>query len=142
MSDPYNLQRFLDAQDGSFDAALAELGAGSKQGHWMWFVFPQLPRLGRSPTAKFYGIASLAEAEAYLDHPILGERLRRSVEAILPYVGKRTPEQILGDVDAMKLKSSLTLFDRVHPGDVFDRGLIGFYGEPDDRTLALLNGQD
>jgi uncharacterized protein (DUF1810 family) len=139
VSDPYNLQRFLDAQDGSFDAALAELGAGSKQGHWMWFVFPQLARLGRSPTAKFYGIASLAEAAAYLDHPILGERLRRSVEAILPYVAKRTPEQILGFVDAMKLKSSLTLFDRVHPGDVFDRALIGFYGERDDRTLALLN---
>jgi uncharacterized protein (DUF1810 family) len=141
VSDPYNLQRFLDAQEGVFDTALAELSSGSKQSHWMWFIFPQLVGLGRSPTAQFYAIASFHETQAYLDHPRLGQRLRRSVEALLPWAGRRTAEQILGPVDAMKLRSSLTLFDRVGPAGLFDRGLAAFFsGERDERTLALLNG--
>ncbi|HEX2624454.1 MAG TPA: DUF1810 domain-containing protein [Sphingomicrobium sp.] len=142
MSDPHHLQRFLDAQEDWFEIALGELKAGSKRSHWMWFIFPQLAALGRSPTAKFYGIASITEARAYLDHPILGVRLRHSVEALLPYAGQRMPEQILGPVDALKLKSCLTLFDVIRPGDIFDRALAGFYGERDARTLALLNRQD
>jgi uncharacterized protein (DUF1810 family) len=140
VSDPYNLQRFLDAQDGIFETALAELRAGSKQCHWMWFVFPQLAGLGRSPTAKFYGIGSIDEARAYLAHPVLGARLRECVEALLAWAGRRNPEQILGPIDAIKLRSSLTLFDQVEPVSLFARGLEAFLaGKRDERTLALLN---
>jgi uncharacterized protein (DUF1810 family) len=139
VSDPYNLQRFVEAQDGVFDTTLAELSADAKQRHWMWFVFPQLAGLGRSPTAQFYAIGSLDEACAYLHHPILGPRLRESVDALLPWAGRRTPEQILGVVDATKLRSSLTLFDAVEPNNLFDRALLNFFGgERDERTLALL----
>jgi uncharacterized protein (DUF1810 family) len=140
VTDPHNLQRFVDAQDGVFDTALAELRAGTKQSHWMWFVFPQLAGLGHSPTAQFYAIGSTNEARAYLQHPILGPRLRESVEALLPWADKRTPEQILGPIDATKLKSSLTLFDEVESGGLFKRGLADFFGGArDERTLALLN---
>jgi uncharacterized protein (DUF1810 family) len=140
VSDPYNLQRFLDAQDGILETALAELRAGSKQSHWMWFIFSQLAGLGRSPTAKFYGIGSIDEARAYLAHPVLGARLRACVEALLPWAGRRGPEQILGPIDAMKLGSSLTLFDQVETVGLFARGLEAFFaGKRDERTLALLN---
>jgi len=140
VSDPHNLQRFLDAQEGVIDTALAELEAGTKQSHWMWFIFPQLAGLGLSPTAQYYGIASFEEARAYLEHPLIGGRLRKCVEALLPWAGKRSPEQILRSVDALKLKSSLTLFDQVEPRSLFERGLAGFYGgRRDERTLALLN---
>lgn len=139
MGDPYNLRRFTEAQDGIYDAAHAELHAGSKQGHWMWFIFPQLEGLGRSPTARHFGIGSLDEARAYLEHPLLGPRLRRCVEALLPWKN-RSAEQILGSIDAMKLRSSLTLFDRVEPRGIFAEGLAEFYaGKPDQQTLALLN---
>lgn len=139
MVDPYNLQRFLNAQDGVYKTALAELSAGSKRSHWMWFVFPQLAGLGRSPTAEYYAIASIDEARAYLAHPMLGSRLRACVEAILPWGAKCSAEQIFGAVDAMKLRSSLTLFDRAEPGDPFAAGLAAFFaGERDERTLALL----
>ena len=142
MSDLYNLQRFLDAQEGTFETALAELKGGSKQSHWMWFIFPQLAGLGHSPTARYFGIALLDEARAYLEHPLLGRRLRQCVDAVLPWADKRTAEQILGAVDAMKLRSSLTLFDQVEPGSLFRRGLqLLFDGKPDERTLALLNGK-
>ena len=140
MSDLHNLQRFLDAQDGIYETALAELCAGSKQSHWMWFIFPQLRGLGLSPTAQRYAIASLDEARAYLEHPVLGARLRESVEALLPWEG-RPAEQILGPIDAIKLRSSLTLFDRVRPNTPFAEGLAAFFrGQRDERTLALLNG--
>ena len=142
-ADPYNLQRFVDAQNGVFDTALAELRAGSKQSHWMWFIFPQLAGLGRSPTAQFYAIASLKEAHAYLAHWLLGRRLRQSIEALLPWAGKRSVEQILGVVDAMKVRSSLTLFDRVSPDDLFGRALDDlFAGAPDERTLAQLEPKE
>lgn len=141
MSDPYNLQRFIDAQDGVIEAALAELKAGAKRSHWMWFIFPQLRQLGRSPTAKHYGITSIEEASAYLQHPLLGPRLTASIETILRWAGRRTPEQILGPVDTLKFRSSLTLFDAGQPGGLFDRALAAFYGGiRDERTLALLNG--
>jgi len=133
------LQRFVDAQDGVFETALAELRAGAKRSHWMWFVFPQLAGLGHSPTARFYAIRSLAEARAYLDHPLLGTRLTQCVEAILPHAGHRSAEAILGSVDALKLRSSLTLFELVAPHDIFAKALDAFFGgEPDERTLALI----
>jgi uncharacterized protein (DUF1810 family) len=141
VSDPFDLQRFVDAQDGIFQTALGELETGSKQSHWMLFIFPQLSGLGRSPTAIYYAIASLREARAYLDHPLLGPRLRSATEALLPWAGRRSAEQILGSIDAVKLRSSLTLFDRVEQDGLFARGLAGFFsGERDERTLALLNG--
>jgi len=136
---PDNLQRFLDAQDGVIDTALAEIRAGSKQSHWMWFVFPQLAGLGRSPTAKYFGLASIEEAGAYLGHTILGPRLRQCVEALLPWAGKHAAEEILGQIDAMKLRSCLTLFDSVEPGGIFGEALLNFFGgERDELTLALL----
>ncbi|HEX8841259.1 MAG TPA: DUF1810 domain-containing protein [Sphingomicrobium sp.] len=139
VTDPHNLQRFIDAQDGVFETALAELRSGLKQSHWIWFVFPQLAGLGRSPTAQHYAIASLEEARAYLDHPLLGPRLRRSVEVLLPWAGHRTAEQVLGPVDAMKLRSSLTLFDQAEPAGLFGDAIRAFFsGERDERTLALL----
>jgi uncharacterized protein (DUF1810 family) len=140
-SDPYDLQRFVAAQDGVFETALAELGAGSKQSHWMWFVFPQLRGLGRSPTAQHYGISSFEEARAYLSHALLGDRLRQSVEALLPWAGRRTPEEVLGPIDAMKLRSNLTLFDAVEPNSIFRDALDAFFkGAADQHTLALLEG--
>ena len=138
-SDPFDLQRFIDAQDGVYETALAELRAGSKQSHWMWFVFPQLAGLGRSPTALFYAIASIDEARAYLEHPLLGARLRECVDALLSWTDKRAPEQILGSIDAIKLRSSLTLFDHIDPHSLFEQALLNFFeGRRDERTLALL----
>ena len=142
MSDLYDLQRFIRAQDGVYETALAELRAGSKQSHWMWFVFPQLRGLGISPTAQYYGISSLEEALGFLDHPLLGARLRQSVEALLPWAARRTPEQIFGAIDAIKLRSCLTLFDAAEPGAVFAQALAAFFeGIRDERTLALLNAE-
>ena len=139
-SDPHKLQRFIDAQEGVIDAVLAELRAGAKQSHWMWFIFPQLEQLGRSPTAKFYGLASVHDARAYLDHPLLGARLRKCVEALLSWAANRSAEQILGNIDAIKLKSSLTLFDRLEPRGLFNEALLNFYdGKRDELTLALLD---
>ena len=137
-SDPFQLHRFIEAQESSFDQALTELRAGLKQSHWMWFIFPQLAGLGRSSTAIFYAIASRDEALAYLNHPVLGPRLRQSVEAIEPWAGERTAEGILGPIDAVKLRSSLTLFDAVEPNGLFGRALQSFFPGPDERTLALL----
>ena len=112
VSDPFNLQRFIDSQERVFADVLAELNAGSKQSHWMWFIFPQLAGLGQSPTARFYAISSLAEARAYLEHPLLGERLRQCVAALLHWQGRRSARTVFGPVDALKLRSSLTLFDQ------------------------------
>jgi uncharacterized protein (DUF1810 family) len=106
----------------------------------MWFIFPQLAGLGSSPAAQFYAIASLEEARSYLAHPLLGPRLKECVEAILPWAGRRTAVQILGTVDALKLRSSMTLFGEIEPAGPFVAALRAFYGgEPDQRTLALLN---
>ena len=140
MNDPCNLQRFIDAQDGIFEQAIDELRRGRKQSHWMWFIFPQLAGLGRSPTAQFFGLSSIDEARAYLAHPVLGVRLRESVEAIVPWSKRLSAEEILGPIDALKLKSSLTLFDQVEPDALFRTGLDRFFaGKKDERTLALLN---
>lgn len=141
MNDPYNLQRFIEAHDDDFEIALEELRAGSKQSHWMWFVFPQLAGLGRSPTAQNFAISSLDEARAYLAHPLLGPRLRQCLGALMQWAGNRTAEHLLGPIDAMKLRSSLTLFEAAAGGPAFARALDAFFGgERDERTLALLNG--
>jgi uncharacterized protein (DUF1810 family) len=135
------LDRFVQAQASVHDQALAELKAGRKTGHWMWFVLPQLRGLGRSSTAQHYGIADRTEAEAYLAHPLLGERLRQCVQATLAHRG-RSPERILGEVDALKFRSCLTLFDAVSatPANVFRDALEAFYGgRPDEATLDLLH---
>ena len=119
MADPFQLQRFVDAQaHGIFGQALAELTAGRKQGHWMWFIFPQHRDLGRSATAKFYGLSGVEEARAYAGHPLLGPRLRQCCAAILPHLESgRTVEAILGPVDAMKLRSSMEIFAEADPGE-------------------------
>lgn len=140
MADPYNLKRFVTAQEGAYETALAELCAGSKQTHWMWFIFPPVAGLGISPTAHHFAIGSINEARAYLAHPVVGPRLRQCVEAILPWSERLSAEDILGPIDALKLKSSFTLFDEAEPGTIFRAGLAVFFsGEPDQRTLALLN---
>ena len=117
--DPFNLQRFVDAQaDGVFEQALAELRNGAKRSHWMWFIFPQHVDLGRSPTAKHYGLSGLAEARAYAEHPLLGPRLEACCQAILPHLlaGKRA-DDMLGAIDALKLKSSMEMFAAAAPGE-------------------------
>jgi uncharacterized protein (DUF1810 family) len=138
-SDP--LARFLEAQDsgGTYETALAELRAGAKRSHWMWFVFPQLAGLGRSPTAQYYAIGSLAQARAYLDHPVLGARLRESAQALLERPGSDA-EAVFGGLDAMKLRSSMTLFARAAAeGSPFEQVLERYFGgRPDERTLDLL----
>lgn len=138
----YDLERFVAAQNGLFERALAELQAGHKQSHWIWFIFPQIAGLGHSDMAQRYAIASLDEARAYLKHPVLGERLERCVQALLPW-GNRSARQIMGTPDDMKLRSSMTLFALAEPGDSpFSQLLETFFnGEMDPRTLALL-GQD
>jgi uncharacterized protein (DUF1810 family) len=139
--DPHDLRRFVDAQAACYPQVLAELNAGRKRTHWMWFVFPQLAGLGASPTARRFAIASLAEARAYLAHPQLGTRLRECAQAMLRHRG-RSAHEILGSPDDLKLKSCATLFARVAPADpVFERLLTAFYdGERDARTLQLLQG--
>ena len=135
------LERFVEAQDGggTYDRALAELRAGRKASHWMWFVFPQLAGLGRSPVAQRYAIASLDEARAYLAHPVLGARLREAAEALLG-LGHGDAVLVLGGTDATKLRSSATLFARAAPEDPLWPALLErfFGGEPDARTDALL----
>jgi uncharacterized protein (DUF1810 family) len=132
-----NLERFVHAQDadGTYDRALAELRRGRKTSHWMWFVFPQLAGLGRSATARFYALDSLAEARAYLAHPVLGARLRECAEALLALPGDDAVA-VLGPVDAMKLRSSATLFARADGEDsVFGRLLDRYFdGVPDPQT--------
>jgi uncharacterized protein (DUF1810 family) len=134
-----DLERFVEAQGRVWPAVKEELRAGAKRSHWMWFVFPQLAGLGTSPTAQRYAIGSLAEARAYLDHPVLGPRLLEATALMLSHAGT-APETILGPVDAMKFRSSMTLFREARPeAAAFGAALDGFFGgEADARTLALL----
>src|ERR1700740_2727525 len=117
MVDTYDLQRFVAAQDaaGTYESAVAELGDGRKRSHWMWFVFPQIAGLGQSPTSRRFAIRSLAEARAYLDHPVLGPRLLESTRIVAERTG-RSAEAVFGGIDAIKLRSSMTLFARAAPG--------------------------
>jgi uncharacterized protein (DUF1810 family) len=137
MEDPYDLQRFVAAQDagGTYEHAIAELRAGRKRSHWMWFVFPQIAGLGYSPTSRRYAITSLAEAQAYLAHPVLGPRLTECA-AVLAGLPGRTAEQIFGEVDAQKLRSCVTLFSRAAPDEpVFGQVLEQYFGGvPDAAT--------
>lgn len=134
-----DLSRFHKAQADTYEAALAELTAGAKVTHWMWFVFPQLRGLGRSATAQYYGLAGLAEARAYLADPVLGPRLRACAQALLAHQGAAA-EAILGPVDAMKLRSSATLFEAAGGGEAFAALLDGFFGgRRCTRTLELLD---
>lgn len=140
MTGDHDLQRFLTAQEPIFETALAELRAGRKRTHWMWFVFPQLRGLGLSPTAERYGLASLAEARAYLAHPVLGPRLVACTAAILEIEGQ-SAHAIFGSPDDMKLRSSLTLFALASESDntIFQQGLQRYFdGKPDQRTLDLI----
>lgn len=135
----FDLERFVSAQEDSYARALAELKHGRKASHWMWFIFPQIAGLGSSPMARFYAIASAEEARAYLDHPLLGTRLRAATEAMLAHRGE-SAETILGSVDALKFRSSMTLFDAVARGqEPFASALTFFYaGKKDQSTLALI----
>ena len=141
MHDPYNLDRFVTAQEGggTYDQALAELRRGNKTGHWMWFIFPQISGLGQSPTSRLYAIGSLAEARAYLKHGLLGPRLLECAAAVAAHAG-RPATDILGGIDARKLHSSVTLFLRAAPEEsVFQEVLDGFFdGQPDAATESLL----
>lgn len=140
MADPHDLARYVDAQDagGTYACALAELRAGRKQSHWMWFVFPQIAGLGLSPMAQRYAITSLHEARAYLAHPVLGPRLRACVAAMNAHEG-RTAREILGSPDDMKFRSCLTLFAEATSDNAdFRAALAKYYGEPDPETLGRL----
>ena len=143
--DPFGLQRFVEAQDagGTYDSALRELRAGRKTSHWMWFVLPQLAGLGRSPTAQRYALTGADEARAYLDHPVLGPRLRECARA-LTSLPTSDPVEVLGSVDAQKLHSSMTLFAAVAPDEPVFREVLDrcFDGEPDPATAGLLDRTD
>jgi uncharacterized protein (DUF1810 family) len=150
-ADPFDLQRFVQAQEDTYATALAELRRGRKTSHWMWFVFPQVEGLGRSPVARRYAVTGLDEARAYLDHPVLGPRLRECATALLDvateqtYAGRRPDAvQVLGDIDATKLRSSMTLFAAAAAGepgtaDPFRRVLEEYFGgDQDPATLDRL----
>ena len=137
--DPFNLQRFLDAQENDYADALHEIKQGYKQSHWIWFIFPQMRGLGRSYMAEYYGISSIEEARAYLDHPTLKARLLEISTALLQHKDRSTAYEILGTIDAIKVRSSMTLFNHIMPKAIFVEVLNAFYnGERDKMTLELL----
>ena len=138
--DPYRLDRFIEAQEGDYENALAEIRAGRKRSHWMWYVFPQFTGLGSSPTSIEYAIKSREEAKQYLAHPVLGRRLVECAEAVLR-IDNRSAHEIFGSPDDMKLRSSATLFASVSPeGSVFHRLIDKYFeGKPDVRTIELMN---
>jgi uncharacterized protein (DUF1810 family) len=141
MNDPHGLDRFVAAQNqaDTFATAVAELRAGAKRSHWMWFVFPQIAGLGQSPTSRRYAIASLEEARAYLAHPVLGPRLIECARILCELEGK-TAQDVFGGIDAIKLRSSMTLFARADPSNpVFGQVLDAYFGGiPDEATERLL----
>jgi uncharacterized protein (DUF1810 family) len=144
MSEPFDLDRFRAAQEAgdTYERALSEVSDGSKRSHWMWFVFPQLEGLGRSATSQRYAIRSLGEAQAYLRDPVLGQRLVECATALAGLRG-RSAEQIFGAVDAMKLRSSMTLFTRAAPEPALFEAVLDryFHGVADAATDALLSGR-
>lgn len=141
-TDPHDLARFVTAQRErcDWDGVCAELAAGAKRSHWMWFVFPQLRGLGHSPMARHYGLSGLAEAQAYAAHPLLGARLRHAVGLLRGLPPAATPEGVLGPVDAQKLRSCLTLFERADPTEPAHAALLDHWyaGQRDPRTLEML----
>ena len=139
MADPFDLDRFVGAQHGSYASALAELQRGRKDSHWMWYIFPQIAGLGQSSMARRYAIQGRDEARAYLDHPLLGARLRECTRTING-LGGRTAQAIFGGIDTIKLRSSMTLFKTVgDAGDPFAECLVKYFaGAEDEATLRLL----
>ena len=141
MQDPHRLQRFVDAQDddGTYESVLRELRDGRKRSHWMWFIFPQIAGLGQSPTSRRYAISSLEEARAYVEHPVLGPRLEECTRALLQRTGA-SARDIFGGIDALKLRSSMTLFHRADPDNALYSEVLDRYfgGEPDSATDRLL----
>ena len=141
MEDPYRLKRFVDAQNhgGTYERAVSELRAGDKMTHWMWFIFPQIKGLGRTSTSREYAISSLEEAQAYLQHPVLGPRLVECARILLGIGGKSATE-IMGGIDAMKLRSSMTLFMSAKPEEAVFREVLDryFHGSPDQETIVRL----
>jgi uncharacterized protein (DUF1810 family) len=139
MADPYNLARFVEAQRGTYETALAELRAGQKRSHWMWFIFPQIAGLGSSPMAQHYAISSIEEAQAYLADPVLGARLKACTEAVNGHDG-RSAHAIFSSPDDMKFKSSMTLFGEAKPTEPTFRTALDRYfgGERDPLTLSRL----
>ena len=136
--DKYNLERFVEAQKLYYNQALQEVQDGMKRSHWIWFIFPQLAILGHSWNAKYYGISGNDEAEAYLNHPVLGERLRKITNALLAH-REMAATDIFGELDAMKVRSCMTLFDAVSPDDIFEQVLEVFYdGTYDRKTLDYM----
>lgn len=141
MSDPYDLDRFVSAQAPSYDTALTEIRRGAKRSHWMWYIFPQIAGLGRSDMPQRFAIQSIEEARAYLAHPVLGARLRECVSA-LQDLTNGTAMEVFGEVDAMKLRSSLTLFREADGGGLFAGALERWWhGHPDSATLCLRPGR-
>ena len=142
MADPHGLDRFVAAQDhaGTYDAAIEELRAGRKRSHWMWFVFPQIAGLGQSPTSRQFAISSLDEARAYLAHPVLGPRLTEAAQVVAELEG-RSAEEIFGGIDAMKLRSSMTLFDYADSANpIFGQVLDAYFGGVRDEITERLLG--
>ena len=134
----YGLNRFIEAQNGVYPIALKELQEGRKLSHWMWYVFPQFKHLGHSYNAKYYGISGIEEAAAFLQHPILGQRLREVTSTILHLSGNDA-EAIFGGVDAMKLRSSMTLFDVVSPNNIFAQVIDKYFnGQFDNQTINII----
>ena len=138
-NDHYDLNRFVRAQAKEFEHAFAEIRAGQKRTHWMWYIFPQIDGLAFSSTSRHYSIKSIEEARAYLEHPVLGSRLLECAEAVVQVEG-RSAREIFGSPDDLKLRSCATLFAQaLPPGSVFDRLLTKYYGgHPDEKTLRLL----
>jgi uncharacterized protein (DUF1810 family) len=140
VSDPHDLQRFVTAQEGVYESAVAELRAGRKTGHWIWFVFPQIAGLGMSAMSQRYAIASLAEAQAYLEHPVLGPRLAQCAHILVELSGRHSAQDVFGGIDAVKLRSSMTLFARASEDDSVYHAVLDQYfgGETDPQTDARL----
>ena len=139
MTDTFNLDRFIQAQEKAYPYALKELKEGCKRSHWMWYIFPQLRGLGHSSMSDYYGISGVEEAKAYLENPILNQRLREVIEAILG-LETNDAKEVFGGIDSLKLKSSMTLFDLASPNDVFDRVLSKFFEDKRcNRTLLTLS---
>lgn len=133
------MERFIEAQERHYQLALTEVQAGKKQSHWIWYIFPQMRGLGRSYFAHMYGIRDREEAEEYLNHQVLGKRLREITSALLAHE-ERTAEEIFGDLDAMKVKSCMTLFDIISPEDIFSEVLRRFYSNTRcEITIAMLS---
>ena len=133
------MERFIEAQERHYQLALTEVQAGKKQSHWIWYIFPQMRGLGRSYFAHMYGIRDREEAEEYLNHQVLGKRLREITAALLAHE-ERTAEEIFGDLDAMKVRSCMTLFDIISPEDIFSEVLRRFYSNTKcEITIAMLS---